>query len=182
MEKQIFTIGYTIPTFDKTYVDFYNDQSLMDADILLISPDSLEPRGDWVSFTPSDGGCYNVETSRRYKQKIAHLKKEIGDCLNAGKTVFILLTKKEEISLAHSVSIEKKGQNLYGTEKYSNYDFIPIDIGTLTSSSGKHIEFSGESLFSDFYERFKSNLEYRLYVENPEGARVIFTGKDKTKF
>ena len=39
MEKQIFTIGYTIPTFDKNYVDFYDELSLMDADILLISPD-----------------------------------------------------------------------------------------------------------------------------------------------
>jgi hypothetical protein len=50
MEKQIFTIGYTIPTFDKNYVDFYDGASLSDADILLISPDSLTPRGDWVSF------------------------------------------------------------------------------------------------------------------------------------
>ena len=36
MEKQIFTIGYTIPTFDKNYVDFYGNLSLMDADILLV--------------------------------------------------------------------------------------------------------------------------------------------------
>lgn len=42
----------------------------MDADILLISPDSLEPRGDWVSFTVRDGGCYNVGASKEYKQKI----------------------------------------------------------------------------------------------------------------
>ena len=75
MEKQIFTIGYTIPTFDKNYVDFYNEQSLMDADILLISPDSLWPRGDWVNFTVGDGGCYNTATSKTYKQKISYLRK-----------------------------------------------------------------------------------------------------------
>lgn len=67
MEKQIFTIGYTIPTFDKSHVDFYDGLSLMDADILLISPDALEPRGDWVNFTTSDGGCYNVAASKTYK-------------------------------------------------------------------------------------------------------------------
>ena len=82
MEKQIFTIGYTIPTLDKNLVDFYDDLSLMDADILLISPDSLEPRGDWVNFTVSDGGCYNVAASKTYKQKISCLKKEIEDHLN----------------------------------------------------------------------------------------------------
>jgi len=181
MEKQIFTIGYAIPTFDKNYVDFYDELSLMDADILLISPDSFTPRGDWVSFTTSDGGCYNVSASKTYKQKISFLRKEIEDYLNAGKNVFVLLTKDEEYQLAGSVSSERKGQNTFHTEMYSNYNFLPINIGILTSASGKQIEFSGNSLFSDFYEKFKKNLEYQLYIENPSGAQIIFTGKDKTK-
>lgn len=181
MEKQIFTIGYTIPTFDKNYVDFYEGASLMDADILLISPDSLTPRGDWVGFTTSDGGCYNVSASQTYKQKISRLKKEIEDQLNAGKNVFVLLTKKEEYQLANSVSSERKGQNTFHTEIYNNYAFLPINIGALTTASGKHIEFSGNSIFSDFYNNFKKNLEYQLYIENINGAQVLFTGKDKTK-
>jgi len=181
MEKQIFTIGYTIPTFDDNYVDFYDELSLMDADILLISPDSLEPRGDWVSFTTSDGGCYNVSASKTYKQKVFTLRKEIEDYLNAGKNVFVLLTKREEYQLASGVSSERKGQNTFHTEMYSNYNFLPTNIGTLTSASGKHIEFSGNPIFSDFYEKFNKNLEYQLYIENPSGAQIIFTGKDKTK-
>ncbi len=180
MEKQILTIGYTIPTFDKNYIDFYDNQSLMDADILLISPDSLVPQGDWVSFTVGDGGCYNIETSKTYKQKMSSLKKEIEDHLNAGKNVYVLLTKKEEYRLAYNVSVEKKVNN-YRTETYNNYNFLPIDIGTLTSASGKHIEFSGNPIFSDFYDKFKKNLEYHLYIENPNGAQILFTGKDKTK-
>lgn len=117
MEKQIFTIGYTIPTFDENYVDFYDGASLMDADILLISPDSLTPRGDWVSFTTSDGSCYNVSTSQTYKQKISRLRKEVEDYLNAGKNVFVFLTKKEEYQLANSVSSERKDQNTFHTER-----------------------------------------------------------------
>jgi hypothetical protein len=181
MEKQIFTIGYTIPTFDKNYIDFYEETSLMDADILLISPDSLWPKGDWVNFTASDGGCYNVAASKTYKQKVSFLKKEIEDYLNAGKNVFIFLTKKEEYQLASSVSSEKKGQNTFHTEMYNNYNFLPINIGTLTSASGKYIEFSGKTVFSDFYEKFKKDLEYQLYIENSNGAEIIFTGKDKSK-
>ena len=181
MEKQIFTIGYTIPTFDKNQIDLYAGSSLMDADVLLISPDALEPRGDWVSFTTSDGGCYNVATSQTYKQKISRLKKEVDDHLNAGKNVFVLLTKKEEYQLASGVSSERKGQNTFHTEMYSNYNFLPTNIGALTSASGKHIEFSGNPIFSDFYEKFGKDLEYQLYIENPSGAQIIFTGKDKTK-
>jgi hypothetical protein len=181
MENQIFTIGYTIPTFDTSLVDFYDGKSLMDADILLISPDSLVPRGDWVSFTTSDGGCYNVAASQAYKQKISRLRKEIEDYLNAGKNVFILLTNKEEYKLANSVSSERKGQNNFHTEMYNNYAFLPINIGLLTSASGKHIEFSGNTVFSDFNEKFKKSLEYQLYIENATGAQVLFTGKDRTK-
>lgn len=180
MEKQIYTIGYTIPTFDKNSIDFYDNLSLMDADILLVSPDSLEPNGDWVSFTVGDGGCYNVETSKTYKGKILCLKKEINDHLNAGKNVFIILTKEEKYPLAYNVFTDKKGNN-YSTETFSNYEFLPIDIGAITSVSGKKIEFSGNSLFSEFYEKFKKYLEYQAYIENPKDAQIIFTGKDKTK-
>jgi len=181
MEKQIFTIGYTIPTFDKNHIDFYSGASLMDADVLLISPESFEPRGHWVSFTVRDGGCYDVDASRTYKQKMASLRKEIEDHLTAGKNVFILLTKEEEHSLSSGVSTEKKGMHVWQASSYSNYNFLPINLGTLTSTSGKHIEFSGNSIFSDFYEKFKKNLEYQLYIEKPDKAQVIFTGKDKTK-
>lgn len=181
MNKQIFTIGYEIPGQINNLVDFYSEQSLMDADILLISPDSLYPRGDWVSFTTSDGGCYNVEASRKYKQKMSHLKKEIQDHLNSGKNIFILLSQKEDDCLADNVSTLKKGQNTYSTETYSNYNFLPINIGTLTSASGKHIEFSGNPIFYNFYKKFKENLEYQVYLEDVDNAKIVFTGKNKTK-
>lgn len=181
MEKAIFTIGYTIPTFDENLIDFYDGKSLMDADILLISPDSLMPRGDWVRFTTIDGGCYNVSASQTYKQKVSRLRKEVEDYLNAGKNVFVLLTNKEEYRLASSVSSERKGQNTFHTEMHNNYAFLPINIGALTSASGKHIEFSGNAIFSDFNEKFKKSLEYQLYIENTTGAQTLFTGKDKTK-
>lgn len=181
MNKQIFTIGYKIPGKNDHYVDFQETLSLMDADVLLISPDSLRPWGDWVSFTSSDSGCYNVEASNRYKQKMSHLKKEIEDHLRAGKNVFIFLTQEEKEYLANSVSLPKKGQNTYSTQIYSNYNFLPINIGKLTSASGKHVQFSGNPIFSEFYNKFKKNLEYKLYIEDPNEAQIVFTGKDKTK-
>lgn len=181
MEKQIFTIGYTIPTLDENHVDLYSGASLMDADILLISPESLTPRGDWVGFTASDGGCYNVSASQTYKQKISLLRKEVADSLNAGKNVFVLLTKKEEFLLASNVSSERKGQNTFHTETHNNYGFLPVDIGALTSASGKHIEFVGNPVFSDFFDKFKRHLEYQLYTENITGAQILFTSKDRTK-
>ena len=153
----------------------------MDADILLISPDALKPRGHWVSFTVRDGGCYDVDASKTYKQKMSALRKEVEDHLNAGKNFFILLTKKEEYSLSSGVSTEKKGMTTYHPDTGSNYNFLPVTLGALTSATGTHIEFGGNPLFSDFYEKFKENLEYQIYIEHLKGAEAIFTGKDKTK-
>ena len=181
MSKQIITIGYEIPGKDDNYVAFQEAISLMDADILLISPDSIRPQGDWVSFTSSDGGCYNVEASNRYKQKVTHLKKEIEDHLRAGKSAFIFLTQKENDTLASGVSSPRKGENSYSTYKYSNYAFLPICIGKLTSALGKHVHFSGNPIFSKFYNEFKKYFEYQLYAEDPAGAQIVFTGKDKSK-
>lgn len=182
MEKQIFTIGYTIPTFDKNHIDFYDGKSLMDADILLISPEVLSPRGDygWISFS-AGGGCYNAPTSSEYEEKISHLKKEVTDFLQSGKNVFVILTKKESHLFSSGVSHPRKGENLHSTYTKTNYDFLPINIGTLVSASGKNITFSGNSMFSDFYDKFKQHLEYQLYLENTTGAQILFTGKDKTK-
>ncbi|MBI2643899.1 MAG: hypothetical protein HYW95_00020 [Candidatus Wildermuthbacteria bacterium] len=183
MEKQIITIGYIIPTFDENHIDFYSGASLMDADILLISPESFEPRGgygSWIEFS-SGGGCYNASTSSEYEKKISHLKKEVTDFLQSGKSVFVILSKEESHLLSSGVSHPRKGENLHSTYTKTNYDFLPISIGTLVSASGKNIEFSGNPLFSDFHEKFKKSLEYQLYIENPGSAQVIFTGKDKTK-
>jgi hypothetical protein len=181
MNKQILTIGYEIPGYSDNCVSFGSNLSLMDADVLLISTESLLPWGDWVSFTSSDGGCYNVEASNIYKKRMNHLRKEIRDHLNSGKNIFIFLNKEIKTSLANSVSSQKKGQRTYNTELYSNYNFLPIEIGKRTNASGKKVLFSGQPIFSEFHNKYKNDLDYDLYIEDPSEAQIVFTGKDETK-
>jgi hypothetical protein len=182
MNKQIFTIGYEIPGHSDDYVDFNSRKSLMDADIVLISSELLYPSyNGWVSFFSGGGGCYDVAASKKYEEQISHLKKEIEDSLKDGKNIFIFLSKEKDYQLASGTTSPRKGQTNYSTYTKTNYDFLPVSIGTLVSASGEHIKFSGNSIFSDFYKKFKNNLEYQLYIEDTDNAQVIFTGKDKTK-
>lgn len=180
MSKRIISVGYVIPGYDSDSTFFGSDVSLMEADVLLISPEAIEPSGEWVNFSTSDGGCYSTETSRRYEKQISRLKKEITDLLSRGKTVFVLLSREEEFTLTRNVSVEKNMRS-HSTYKTTNYNFLPTDVGTMTSVSGDHIEFSGHHIFNDFYSAFKEKLKYYLYIEGLEGSEVIFTGKDKTK-
>lgn len=180
MNKQLLTIGFEIPGFEESNVYFSTNFSLMDADVVLISPDSISPSGDWVSFS-SGGGCYNVGPSKKFEERSSQLKKELFDHLKAGKTVFILLSRKEELTLAQGVTTPRKGQYTYNTKIATNYDFLPIVIGTLTSASGKHVKFSGNSVFSVFDKNFGKHLEYQLYIENSNATQIIYSGKDNNK-
>jgi hypothetical protein len=181
MKKNITTIGFLIPGNDSNELNFDHKTSLMDADVLLISPESLIPSGSWVSFTSSDGGCYNVQASNQYRETLFHLKKEIVDLLKAGKTVFVFLTQERKQSLSHGVTSPRKGQHSYSTYLMSNYEFMPIDIGRKTSAAGKLVQSSGNPIFNNFYSAYKSDLTYELYVEDPKNAITLFTGKDQSK-
>lgn len=181
MSKQIFTIGYEIPGHSEDYLDFSHKKSLMDADVILISPELLSPSYEnWVSFS-AGGGCFGISESSEYVEQISHLKKEIEDFLKSGKNIFVFLSEKESYELASGTTSPRKGQTSYSTYTKTNYDFLPVNIGTLISASGKHVEFSGQPIFSDFYRKFKDNLEYQLYVEGIDSAQIIFTGKVKAK-
>ena len=181
MNKQIFSIGYDIPGKSECYKNFNSKHSLMDTDILLICPESFTPTGDWVNFTTSDGGCYNVEASSEYEKRIFHFKKEITDFLNTGKNLFIFLSEKKNYRLTNNVTSPRKGQNTYDTYYFINYNFLPFELGKLISASGKHIVFTGYSVFSEFYKLFSKNLTYKLYIEEPNHSEIVFTGKDKKK-
>jgi len=181
MKKQILTVGFEIPGFEDNNIDFNSKNSLMDADLLLISPESINlSLYNWIEFS-AGGGCYDIQASQKFINNINHLQKELNDFLEQGKNIFIILSIKEEFCLATGVSHPRKGVSNYSTTTKTNYDFLPIKIGNITSASGKHLTFLGNHLFSDFNKKFKNNLEYRLYVENTDNADVIFTGKDKAK-
>jgi hypothetical protein len=182
MKKDIITMGFEIPGHSNLEKDFTSNISLMDADIVVISPEIVYPDSyGWVSFSSGGTGCYDVGTSNKFTQKSEHLKKELSDMLKLGKTVFLFLSQKKTYSLSLTVSSPRKGQNTYNTKSSSNYDFLPINIGKLTSASGKKVQFSGNQLFSNFNKNFSNNLVYNAYLENPDSSQVIYTGKDKNK-
>jgi hypothetical protein len=182
MKKDILTMGFEIPGYSNLEKKLTSDISLMDADIVAISPEIMYPNDyGWVSFSSGGGGCYDVATSKNFLRKSEHLRKEMSDMLKQGKTIFLFLSPKTSYSLALSVSHPRKGQNTYKTTSSSNYEFLPFDIGKLTSASGKKVQFSGNHLFNNFNKNFGSYLSYKAYIENPDSNHVIYTGKDKSK-
>lgn len=182
MSKQIITIGYEIPGRLEDLVNFNSKTSLMDADIVLFFPEFwfYDCDNNYCGKT-----CYSESGSFQLKEDMRHWKKELDSFLKSGKTVFLFLAKKEEYYL-HT------GQKYYSgsgksrvttndVDLHNNYEFLPIDIGDITSANGKQINFIGNPIFSLLYNKFKNNLTYQTYIEKPREGIPVFTGKDKTK-
>lgn len=181
MTKDIISLGFEIPGFSNLEKQFSASISLMDADIVIISPEIIEPKGNWISFSSGGSGYYDISTSKKFLQKTEHLKKELVDFLKLGKIIFLFLDEMKNFPLALSVTHPRKGENLYQTTTASNYDFLPINIGKITSASGEKIQFIGNSLFNNFNKNFNNNLSYKAYLENVEQGQIIYSGKDKSK-
>lgn len=184
--RSIATVGYQIPGHSDELIAFTSRKSLMDYDIIFFAP--VLPY--YETSSAGDGYyqgkvCYGDSGSFRLKGDLEHWKNELTNALRAGKTVFFLLAEKEEFFAdTGQRSYSGTGRNRSTTINVSpgnNYQLVPTSVGSVCVGSGKHIIFSGNPHFKSFYEKFKDNLEYKLYLENVPKSDAIFTGKDKSK-
>ncbi len=186
MKKKIFTINYEIPGHSDLNLEFSSKKSLMDADIVLFSPEIpyyeriTTGEGQYLGKT-----CYGENGSFELKADRNHWKTELANALMSGKTVFLLLDRREDFFLDSGTrSYSGTGKNRSKTINVvsgHSYEFLPIDIGTITSAYGSHIVSEGNPLFQPFFEQFKNDLEYRVYLEDLPESISIFTGKDRSK-
>lgn len=177
MNKTIISVNYEIPGHSDDLIDFDLKTSLMDCDILIFKP--ATPEGHEEQYQGKSS--YDDTGSFHFKESSQHWKSEMSSFLNSGKTVFLFLVEKEAFFLKTGQKEHKPKMVLNYVDLHDNYEFLPIDIGYITTARGKYIEFIKNTLFADFFKRFNSKLEYQVYLENTGNAQIIFTGKDKTK-
>lgn len=177
MTKKISTIGYELPGKSDELINFDDKRSLMDSDIVIFSPETPNGYDDQYQGKPS----YSDTGSFQYKEATQHWKKELLSFLNAGRTIFILLSEKENFFLKTGTKEYRPKVTINHVNEHHNYEFLPTGIGSITTAKGDGIEFTGNNLFNQFFKTFKKNLKYKVYLENIGNASVIFTGKDKTK-
>lgn len=173
MNKTIFTIEYEIPGHSELKLDYSSRKSLMDADIILFNPKiPCYEKEILVNGLHNGKACYSQNGSYKLEEDMGHWKMELASALRNGKTIFLLLNSKEEFYNYVSSFDKTKG---------NSYEFVPLTIGTITSSNGSHIEPVGNPLFRSLFEKFKQYFEYRVYLDNLPESTIIFTGKDKSK-
>lgn len=167
-KKKILSIGIDLELEEIECIDINSSASLLDWDIILISPQL------WSFYAGSDSylgkHCFTDYNSAKVKQQCSHWSREIGEAVKHGKTVICFLTKKEEFYIATGEkSYSGTGRNQKTTRHvtlFSNYKLFPFEMKS-TVSQGKEIRLTAKNseVISSFWNEFSSLASYNVVLD-----------------
>ena len=182
--KTVFTVGFEIPGNRDKYVPFDSDTSLLDADVVLFRPDITDV--DYSGEPYQGKRCYDEHSSFELKERIAHWRRELRSAVESGKTVFVLLSDKDEVFV-------DSGQRQYsGTGRNSrttrlvgpccNYDVLPYRI-EITSASGRVMTLSDKAtILRTYWEAFGKMSVYKVIITGSVTTPLVFSKDGKHVF
>lgn len=174
-ERNILSVGYSIPGFSDTCLPFESDQSLLDADIVLFYP-TLK---DFYSSSyyqgrrriSDDDSPSAVEHCRRWRQELIEL-------LKAGKTAVVFLAPLEEVFVhLGEKNVSGTGRNQKVThivESLKSYAALPFDLGTIIPKGGSEIRVVGDlKALTPYWSVFGPQSPYKVYMRQPKGTPIL---------
>jgi hypothetical protein len=168
MPREIITVEYQIPGFSDKHFIYSSEQSLLDADVIVFQPMALTHGPEKPSF--SESGSFQLQ------QSAEHWKRELSVALEYGKTIFLILGKYQ-IGSVETGQKEFKGRTAINyVRDYSNYEFSPVQLPSMTTKSGSEITFTGDPTFAIFWKELRPYLKYECYF-NEKVKRPFLTTK-----
>ncbi|MGE5472680.1 MAG: hypothetical protein ACM3UU_00475 [Ignavibacteriales bacterium] len=177
-EKKIFCVNYSLPGDDDEYIPLESDRSLLDADIIIFNP----------------GIPYNYHYNERYNGKpvldqtysfrssevILHWQRELKEAFDSGKTIFIFLSKPEEVCVYTG---EKQSSGTGKSTVYTNivrplnsYDVFPVKIGKVIPVSGEEIRATKDiGVLSTYWGGFSKYSPFEIYLEGDFNSSLLTT-------
>lgn len=158
--KDIKGIGFSIPA-DKDVDDFIdpnNLASLADVDIAIFNTERF-----WGL-----SGSLNNSRTKEVRELATHWKKEVASYLSLGKTLFVIMSKKESYEYA------REDWDLMPST-ITNYEFLPEKFIVYNANGKTMIPCS--PLAKDLYTNFGTAFRYESYVEKDSVDDVLFTPK-----
>lgn len=95
MKSQILSVGFGFPGNEAEYVPFRSDRSLLDADVIIFEPDIMS---DYSVKKLHMGKPLLYESDSFFLvENIAHWHAELKTAFEAGKTIFVFLSKPQTV-------------------------------------------------------------------------------------
>lgn len=181
MRKRILSIGFDFPGGEGESFSLRSDQSLLDADIIV--------------FEPIIGSDYYVQTHYLGKPRLSesssftlvedtgHWRSELSIAFEEGKTIFIFLSKFQEVYLdTGRKEYAGTGRNARVTTMVtptSNYQAIPVELRNIVPKAGNEIRVTRDlGVLSACWRLCATYSCYEVYIgdELKEPLLVTKTG------
>ena len=194
--KTIFTVACEIPGGYGEYVDFNSKTSLLDAGFVVFRPrliynNSMDPNNDYDRiFSPYFDSSNRTRTyqgkpslpddsSFQLKEAITHWRRELTDFIKAGRTVFTIMSSREQVYVntgekEHSGT----GRNRQTTEivsPISNYDLLPLSEEIVESKGTSMILNPSEPLLKEYWQEFGDESEYHVHIKDSKLLNPLVT-------
>lgn len=169
MAKHVISIGFEIDNDDIEEASFRSNKSLLDADIVVFSPDLSD-----FNFESLQRGkrAFDESDSFEISELASHWRREIRATQEAGKTVFFF-TREIDSFLLKTTSTHL-GQRIW--DNFEPYSIAGIDLGIITRSSGWRIQPARDlGPLSGYWKQFDDYSTYEVYFENPSGVTYLET-------
>jgi len=181
-KNNVVSIGLDIPGTDLEEISLKSKVSLLDYDVAIIDPAIYNFYG--YSYDEYQGKpSLDDSNSFSLKEHIEHWRREILESIRAGKNIFFMLNKEQEVYVATGgKSFSGTGRNRQTTRHVSitsNYQMVPGGI-EVTNSSGSSMTLAGkDNVIAPYWSAMGGSSEYRVLLGG-EGVKTIVqtrTGK-----
>jgi len=170
---KIISIGYNFNEKKIQEILFDDENTLLDADVLIIDPTCITPILMDDARLHDDGG-YRIENygkSQKIESIIKRRKKEMLQLLTCGKVIISFLPQNNVISMISSTGPTRL---FLPTTNYSWADFSD-SRPLFRNGTGKSFKIKDEKHpFIPYYRAYKEELEYNVYLDKPAENDKIF--------
>ena len=182
-KRTIASVGYDIPGVDVEDISIKSKASLLDYDVIVFNPSIY----DFYGYGHEDylgKPCLDDYNSFSLREHIDHWKREILDSIKAGKNVFFMLNKEQEVYVATGEkSYSGTGRNRQTTRHVtntSNYRMVPGGIKA-TNSAGSNMMLVGkDNVLAPYWSALGKISEFRILLEG-DGVKPIVQTKTGEK-
>jgi hypothetical protein len=177
MNIKIASLAWDLPSEKVDYIPYKSENSLFDYDVIIFDSSRIfnEYKGGYKSdykghiSLGSDNSVLILEDLKRRND-------EINDLVNNGKTLIIFspIPDKCWIDTGERKYDEYGGRVIIVQELFLK-DFLPKFLQVdYVKSKGKNVEFKGDEIFRNFYDKIKNIICYRSYFKESIGSPFLF--------
>lgn len=176
MTKKILAVGVEIPGGEVEQIDHFSRRSLLDADIVVYSPNI--PYG-YESDTYQGKPCLSDDGSFRAREALSHWRRELLAAVNAGKLVVVLLNSPEIVFAATGQkTFSGTGRNARATravEQIGSYNALPVKWQFHAASGSEMSLVSSARFLASYWSGFSKYSKYEVFLDGEIEEPLIKT-------